>query len=110
MFGNKIWKLKQTDDELLYHVCGRKGNQPVSVNCKTEPSLDEVTAAVHQKKSACTTFTVLDLITADTSYKRTVKQFRCLQITASVFSRYFFIKAYVVGTHLNCIDLSMQFK
>ena len=23
---------------------------------------------------------------------------------------YFFIKAYVVGTHLNCIDLSMQFK
>ena len=43
-------------------------------------------------------------------YKRTVKQFRCLQITASVFSRYFFIKAYVVGTHLNCIDLSMQFK
>ena len=22
----------------------------------------------------------------------------------------FFIKAYVVGTHLNCIDLSMQFK
>ena len=23
---------------------------------------------------------------------------------------YFFIKAYLVGTHLNCIDLSMQFK
>ena len=23
---------------------------------------------------------------------------------------YFFIKAYVVGTHLNCIDESMQFK
>ena len=43
-------------------------------------------------------------------YKRTVKQFRCHQITASVFSLYFFIKAYVVGTHLNCIDLSMQFK
>ena len=43
-------------------------------------------------------------------YKRTVKQFCCLQITASLFSRYFFIKAYVVGTHLNCIDLSMQFK
>ena len=43
-------------------------------------------------------------------YKRTVKGFRSLQITASVLFVYFFIKAYVVGTHLNCIDLSMQFK
>ena len=43
------------------------------------------------------------------SYKRTVKQFHNLQITASVLFVYFFIKAYVVGTHLNCIDL-MQFK
>ena len=43
-------------------------------------------------------------------YKCTVKQFRSLQITASVFSRYLFIKANVVGTHMNCIDLSMQFK
>ena len=43
-------------------------------------------------------------------YKRTVKKFRCLQITASVLFLYFFIKAYVVGTHLYCIDLSMQFK
>ena len=42
-------------------------------------------------------------------YKRTVKQFHCLQITASVLFVYF-IKAYVVGTYLNCIDLSMQFK
>ena len=41
-------------------------------------------------------------------YKRTVKQFR-IQIKASVFFVYF-IKAYVVGTHLNCIDLLMQFK
>ena len=44
------------------------------------------------------------------SYKRTVKQFHSLQIIASVLFVYFFIKAYVVGTHLNCIDLSMQFK
>ena len=44
------------------------------------------------------------------SYKRTVKQFRSLQITASVLLVYFLIKAYVVGTHLNCIALSMQFK
>ena len=40
-------------------------------------------------------------------YKRTVKQFHSLQITASVLFVYFFVKAYVVGTHLNCIDLSM---
>ena len=44
------------------------------------------------------------------SYKRTVKQFLSLQITASVIFVYFFIKAYVVGTHLNCINLPMQFK
>ena len=43
-------------------------------------------------------------------YKRTVKQFRTLQITASVLFGYFLIKAYALGTHLNCIDLSMQFK
>ena len=43
-------------------------------------------------------------------YKRTVKKFRSLQIIASVLFLYFFMKAYVVGTHLNCIDLSMQFK
>ena len=43
-------------------------------------------------------------------YKRTVKKFCSLQITANVLFLYFFIKAYVVGTHLNCIDLSMQFK
>ena len=43
-------------------------------------------------------------------YKLTVKQFRSLQITSSVLFVYFFIKAYIVGTHLNCIDLSMQFK
>ena len=41
-------------------------------------------------------------------YKRTVKQFRSLQITASVHFVYFFIRAYVVGTHLNY--LSMQFE
>ena len=43
-------------------------------------------------------------------YKRTVKKFLSLQITASVIFLYFFLKAYVVGTHLNCVDLSMQFK
>ena len=42
-------------------------------------------------------------------YKHTVKQFLCLLIIASVLFVYFFIKAYVVCTHLNCTDLSMQF-
>ena len=54
--------------------------------------------------------TVFDLITAHTPKKHTVKQLLSPQITASVLFVYFFIKAYVVGTHLNCIDLSMQFK
>ena len=43
-------------------------------------------------------------------YKLTIKQFRSLQITVSVLSVYFFIKAYVVGTHLICIDLLMLIK
>ena len=38
------------------------------------------------------------------SYKRTVKQFRSLQITASVLFVFFFMKVCVFGTHLNCID------
>ena len=41
-------------------------------------------------------------------YERTVKQIRSLQITASVL--FVFINAYVMGTYLNCIELSMQFK
>ena len=41
-------------------------------------------------------------------YKRKVKQFRSFQITARVFFVYFLIKAYVVGTNSNCINLSMQ--
>ena len=43
-------------------------------------------------------------------YKRTVKKFHRLQITACVLFLYILIKAYVAGTLLNCIDLSMQFK
>ena len=37
--------------------------------------------------------------------KRAVKQFRSLQITARVLFVYFTVKAYVMGAHLNCIDL-----
>ena len=55
--------------------------------------------------------TVFDLITAHTPISsRSSNEVYSLQITASVFSRYFFIKAYDVGTHLNCINLLMQFK
>ena len=43
-------------------------------------------------------------------YKRTVKQFCCLWITVGVLFVYIFIKAHVVGTHLNCMDLLMQCK
>ena len=48
---------------------------------------------------------VFDLISAHTPIS-TVKQF---QFTARVLFVYFFTKTYVVGTYLNCIDLSMQF-
>ena len=34
--GKRIWKLKQTDEELLYHVCGRKSNLSVPDYCKTK--------------------------------------------------------------------------
>ena len=61
---------------------------------------------------SCFSNTVFDLITAHIPIRRkcTVKQFHSLQITASVLFIYFFIKAYVVGTHLNCINKLMQFK
>ena len=55
--------------------------------------------------------TVFNLITARTpisTQSRNSVVFR-LQPVYLKFP-YFFIKAYVVGTHLNCIDLSMQFK
>ena len=38
-------------------------------------------------------------------YERTVKEFCILQITASLLFDNFFIKANVLGTHLNCINL-----
>ena len=41
-------------------------------------------------------------------YKRTVKKFRSLQITASVLFLHFFTKAYVVVTHLNCINFQLK--
>ena len=55
------------------------------------------------------TIAVFDLITAHTPISA-VKQLRGLQNTASVLFVYFFIMAYIVGTPLKCIVLSMQFK
>ena len=43
-------------------------------------------------------------------YRCTDQKFHNLQITASVQFVYFFINPYVMGTHLNYINLSMQFK
>ena len=54
--------------------------------------------------------TVFDLITAHTPISAQSSDFVVLRLQAVYFFVYFFIKAYVVGTHLNCIDLSMQFK
>ena len=42
-------------------------------------------------------------------YKRTVKHFCSLPITASVLFVNFFVKAYVVGTYLKCMGLSTLF-
>ena len=42
-------------------------------------------------------------------YKCTVKQFHSLQITACVLFVYFYIKTYIVGTHLNCIGNSNEY-
>ena len=44
------------------------------------------------------------------SYKRTVKQFLALQIKTTIILSGSFITAFVVGTLLNCIDKSRQFK
>ena len=53
--------------------------------------------------------TVFDLITAHTPISPQSSN-SVDQIRGSVLFVYFFIMAYVVGTHLNCINLSMQFK
>ena len=44
------------------------------------------------------------------NYQRSTYQMMPMQCFCFFFFLIFFIKAYVVGTHLNCIDKSMQFK
>ena len=51
---------------------------------------------------------IFNLITTY-SYKRTVKQFWIFRLQPMYFYP-LFIKAYVLGTHLNCLDKSRQFK
>ena len=43
-------------------------------------------------------------------YKHTVKWFSCLQIVYIYIRYFFFKKAYVVGTHLNCLNLMSTHK
>ena len=58
-----------------------------------------------------TKFTVLDLITAHTHISAQSSNFKVVMIQPIFFfCMYFFIKAYVVGTHLNCLDKSRQFR
>ena len=54
--------------------------------------------------------TVLDLITAHTPISTQSRNSVVFRLQPVYFFLYFFTKAYVVGTHLNCIDKSMQFK
>ena len=53
-----------------------------------------------------------DKICICTYYRYTIKRSEkdLFDDDYAIFFLIFFIKAYVVGTHLNCIDKSMQFK
>ena len=57
------------------------------------------------KKNKVNVFTVFDLITAQTPISTQSSNSVQFQITTCVHFVYFFIKAYVVATNLNCIDL-----
>ena len=54
--------------------------------------------------------TVFDLITAHTPISAQSRNSVVFRLQPVYFFLYFFTKAYFVGTHLNCIDKSMQFK
>ena len=53
-------------------------------------------------------YTVFYLITAHTPTSAQSSNFVVFRLQPVYFFVYFFIKAYVVGTYLNCIDLSMN--
>ena len=54
--------------------------------------------------------TVFNLITAHTPISTQSRNSIVFRLQPVYFFLYFFTKAYVVGTHLNCIDKSTQFK
>ena len=54
--------------------------------------------------------TVFDLITAHTPISSQSRNSVVVRLQPVYFFLYFFTKAYVVGSHLSCIDKSMQFK
>ena len=54
--------------------------------------------------------TIFNLITAHTPISAQSRNSVVFRLQPVYFFLYFFTKAYVVGTHLNCIDKSMQFK
>ena len=58
----------------------------------------------------CCMITVFDLITAHTPISAQSRNSVVFRLQPVYFFLYFFTKAYVVGTLLNCIDKSMQFK
>ena len=53
---------------------------------------------------------VFNLITAHTPISAQSSHSVVFRLQPVYLFVHFFIKAYVVGTHLNCIDLLMQFK
>ena len=54
--------------------------------------------------------TILRVIHFDNDQRRTDQMMLMSYFVGVFFFLIFFIKAYVVGTHLNCIDKSLQFK
>ena len=54
--------------------------------------------------------TIFDLITAHTPISAQSRNSVVFRLQPVSFFFTSFLKAYVMGTHLNCIDLSMQFK
>ena len=93
---------------LRKNVTGKKSHRKKSQE-------KQVTWHIHEPGSICffiagSRTTVLDLITAHTPISAQSSNLVVFRLQPVYFLSTFFIKAYVVGTHLNCIDLSMQLK
>ena len=67
--------------------------------------------SVHQSvdhAKFCKQNMVFEIINAHIPIRAQLSKSIVLRLQPVYFFVYFFIKAYAVGTHLNCIDLSMQ--